>query len=1623
MIKENKRAFGFGNRIASLVAKFVVLFAALSGLAATDLQISDANPAAMLPVGSYGLRIISPTVLELTYVTAKQPDPAPLAEWNFVDAGGNFSAPASSKFVVTAGSQTLGIQSIGFKRRPLYAPLKVRDLRVESHLYLQLATAIADGQSVSVTNPDGTLWSSDKHFTSVADPLRLNPAIHVNQQGYMPNFSKKAMIGYYLGNFGELTVSASLGFKLVNNAGTVVYSGALTARPETSNPLGFTITPAPYQKVLQADFTAFNTPGEYRLQVPGLGCSLPFFIDDGLAAAFARTYALGLYHQRCGYSNDFPYSRFEKGNCHTNLVLVPDMSFAAVNVELANMSANFAGSQSSTTPQLKDVASSLYPFVNQAPINLRGGHHDAGDYSKYTINVAQLAHALLFSVDAFPGVAQLDNLGLPESGDGIPDVLQEAKWELDFLSKMQDADGGFYFLVYPRNREYEDDASLQGSNLGDQQVVFPKTTSVTAAGAAALAQAASSPTFKRFYPVEAAAYLAQAKLSWTFLQNAWARYGRAGAYQKITHYGNEFQDVDEVAWLACELYLATGDAQYHTDLKTHFSPNDPNTLRWGWWRMFEGYGCAIRSYAFAVRSGRVAASALDATYLAACENQIRLAGSDQTRFSGEMSYGSSFPDANKPYRAAGWYFSVDQTFDIATAYQLDQRQDYLDAIIANMNFEAGCNPVNMTFITGIGWKRQRVTVNQYAENNHSVLPPTGIPLGNLQQGTPWLSLYNSEMTPLCFPSDGAATAPYAPYDKWTDTFNTSTEMVNPQQAHSLASMAFLMTLTPLKTQAWSHATGIITGLPATIPAHSNMTVNLSAAGLDLSKARFIWETVNQEPNVSPALNLAAVNTGPQWLEVEAVLPDGRRIFATTNYTATFPLDVPANSYLSTALSVAPDMAALYHADATGADATARQASLTLQGNAAFDPSNVGWMGVRSGTSLHFLDLGDKATVTIPNTSIANNAQSIAIEAMVYVNQYKAYNRANALLVSLRRNDWNAMLELDEDMYAGPLVRGGSQWNVGATTLNASLTRNQWHHLRIAIDATGYSLRIDGNVVASMASAEFANWAGGGNTLLELGNFDGWVDEIVIRNGANNSGTVGTVATPVASPSGGSFTTSATVSLASATTGALIRYTTDGSTPTAASTLYTGPLILTASATVKSFASLAGSTDSATASAGFVIASGSTTNQSTNSVGGTTASFIKADATTQGNWKSAYGAEGYNIIGNSVNYPAYAQVTAAGKSDYTWVDPTSDTRALQKVATTDRLASAWYAGASFSVSLAFTDSVKHRVAFYCLDWDTNARGQTIDVLDTVSGTVLSSQSVASFNGGQYLVWDVSGAVTVRFTRTAGNNALLMGIFFDPAANQSGSGSSSANSVFLGSDTATQGNWKGVYGSEGSGVIGNTLAYPSYAQTAVSGNSTWTWAASSSETRSLRKADSATDRLVAGWYSTTNFVIDLNITDGARHRLALYFLDWDNLGRTETIDILDGSSGAVLNSQTISGFSSGIYLNWNVAGHVKIRVSNVSGANALLNGLFFSAAPATQGVTTGQMQTLLAPRVASGGFQLALSGIAGQTFVVQASTNLVNWTPISTNVLTSTQLNWVDPAASAFTSRFYRAVPTP
>ena len=837
--------------------------------------------------GDHALRILTPDVLELELNQLKLPD-ITLASWNFAAGGAQPVALNLMQFTVVVDGAPTMVQAFGFKRRVAYAPLRQRDLRVASYLYLRLAGQVGNNQSVEVRNPDGQHWPASLIFKAQAEPLRFSPAIHVNQEGYLTSFPKKAMIGYYLGSLGEMEVPAAAGFSLVDaNSGAGVFSGTLRQRAD----LGYTYSPTPYQSVYEADFSGFSTPGTYRLVVPGMGASLPFCIDDGIAMNFARAYALGLYHQRCGTDNARPFTRFTHLACHTAPAAVPspETEYGFTWGIVGQVSADFAANPRHTAPQLKGETTQLYPFVRGGQVNVSGGHHDAGDYSKYTTNSASLVHTLIFAVDSLPGVAALDNLGLPESGDGISDLLQEAKWEADFLARMQDSDGGFYFLVYPRNRVYESNVL---PDQGDPQVVWPKNTAATAASVAALAQAASSPRFRQAYPQAAADYLAKARLGWQFLTNAIARYGRDGAYQKLTHYGDNFMHDDELAWAAAELFLATGDEAYQQKLKEWFDPANPATRRWGWWRLSEGYGNAIRSYAFAARSGRLAADRLDAAFLLKCEQQIEGAGRDALKWSDQSAYGTSFPEETKHVRGGGWYFSLDQAFDLIVAGQLDYppandpRPRFIETFIANLNYVAGTNPVNISYVTGLGRRRQREIVHQYAQNDRRVLPPSGLPQGNIQTGQPFLDPYKSELGALSFPDDDATVAPYPYYDRWSDTFNVSTEFVVVNQARALAGLAFLAAQTPLRTQAWRSAAAQITGLPAVVPAGTAVTAQFQApGGFDAATAKVAWEARDQEPGSGRSFTFIPRTNGTQWVEAEAYWPDGRRVFATQEFKA------------------------------------------------------------------------------------------------------------------------------------------------------------------------------------------------------------------------------------------------------------------------------------------------------------------------------------------------------------------------------------------------------------------------------------------------------------------------------------------------------------------------------------------------------------------------------------------------------------------------------------------------------------------------------------------------------------------------------------------------------------------
>jgi hypothetical protein len=331
----------------------------------------------------------------------------------------------------------------------------------------------------------------------------------------------------------------------------------------------------------------------------------------------------------------------------------------------------------------------------------------------------------------------------------------------------------------------------------------------------------------------------------------------------------------------------------------------------------------------------------------------------------------------------------------------------------------------------------------------------------------------------------------------------------------------------------------------------------------------------------------------------------------------------------------------------------------------------------------------------------------------------------------------------------------------------------------------------------------------------------------------------------------------------------------------------------------------------------------------------TATYLSQDATTQGNWMGTYGAQGYDVIDDASSLPSYASITPSGQSNYVWAASTGDPRALQTADGSSRIAACWYSGdsggTSFSVDVNLTDGQKHHLELYFLDWDNLGRSEQVQISDAGSGAVLSTQPVSSFQSGVYLDYAVSGNVVITITKLAGKNAVLSGLFLDPTT----------TATFLRQDATTQGTWMGTYGAQGYDVIDDSSSLPGYATVTPSGQSNYVWAASTGDPRALQTADGSS-RIAACWYSGdsggTSFSVDVNLTDGQKHNLELYFLDWDNLGRSEQVQISDAGSGAVLSTQTVSSFQSGVYLDYAVSGNLVIAITRLAGKNAVLSGLF-------------------------------------------------------------------------------------
>lgn len=546
-------------------------------------------------------------------------------------------------------------------------------------------------------------------------------AIQVNQVGFLPGSAKWAAV----------PPTAADGFSVVEaNSGRVVYRGALTPARRWE----------PAQQALRlADFSAFTAAGDYRVRVDGVPDSPRFAITPAAYEPLNAAAIRAFFYNRAG------------------IELEPEHAGA------------WARPAGHADTQVLVHASAAGPGRPEgALISAPKGWYDAGDYNKYIVNSGITMYTLLAAYEHFPAFFQRQALNLPESGNGLPDLLDEALWNLEWMLAMQDpADGGVYHKL--TNKGF--DGVVMPHQATSPRYVVMKSTAATLDFAAVMAQAS-----RVFAPFEAqrpglsARMLAAAKSAW-----AWAQAHPAVVYRQPSdvHTGgyDDSKLDDERAWAAAELYVTTRDEAYFQAIKL---PSLGTDLP-GW--------PDVGSLAW-ITLAQHRARLTPAADRALIERRV-------------VEMASKLADGweRSPYRVAMqerdfiWgsnAVALNQALMLIQGYRLNGERRQLDAAQAALDYVMGRNPLGTSMVTGFGERSPR-------DPHHRPSGADGVdaPVPGFIVGGPHADQGDAKDCPRPYPSK-------APARSWLDHFCsfTTNEVAINWNAPLVYVSAALQVLTP-----------------------------------------------------------------------------------------------------------------------------------------------------------------------------------------------------------------------------------------------------------------------------------------------------------------------------------------------------------------------------------------------------------------------------------------------------------------------------------------------------------------------------------------------------------------------------------------------------------------------------------------------------------------------------------------------------------------------------------------------------------------------------------------------------------------------------------------------------------
>lgn len=476
----------------------------------------------------------------------------------------------------------------------------------------------------------------------------LSDGVKVNQVGYLPQRAKMAVV-----TDGRATGAFSVR-RSQDNA--EAFSGTLAAARRDDD-TGDTVR--------IADFSALAEPGTFYLDVAGVGASDPFAIGSGVYAEAFVLAARSFYGQRCGMAVDLAPSHpgYSHPACHVAGTPNPDA--------LLHASSGLSG-----------------------PIDGTGGWHDAGDYGKYVVNSGITTGELLWAYELFPSRVGAVNLHIPESGNQTPDLLDEARWNLEWMLKMQDADGGVWHKL--TSERFGAFVMPHLDNGGPRYVIGTGSSpfkSSCATGDFAAVMAIAARVFRPFDAAFADRALQAAERAWRWLSGNPAVIFRNCCGVQTGEYGDS-NCADERLWAAAELFRATGGADYNAYFIANYlaggaSLTDGNMQSWQNVRPL-----ALLTYAL---SGQPSTDEGARARIKADTQTV--AGAVVARTNANP-YRVSLRSAEYVWGSNG--VVADYGVLLAVANVLSPNPAYLDAASDNLDYLLGRNTFGLSWVTQVG---------------------------------------------------------------------------------------------------------------------------------------------------------------------------------------------------------------------------------------------------------------------------------------------------------------------------------------------------------------------------------------------------------------------------------------------------------------------------------------------------------------------------------------------------------------------------------------------------------------------------------------------------------------------------------------------------------------------------------------------------------------------------------------------------------------------------------------------------------------------------------------------------------------------------------------------------------